>query len=94
MGRYRSTGRSPAILKVDANLQWVEPTDPLHERYLWDWSSGVMLKGSGVCWDLRKATPYDVHDQLDPDIPIGTRGVVDPTRLTDKPTLIAGLIPR
>nr|UVU19948.1 NADH dehydrogenase subunit 7 [Capsicum baccatum] len=40
-----------------------------------DWGfSGVMLRGSGVCWDLRKAAPYDVHDQLDPDIPVGTRG--------------------
>ncbi|KAG5627905.1 hypothetical protein H5410_013123 [Solanum commersonii] len=33
-----------------------------------------MLRGSGVCWDLRKAAPYDVHDQLDLDIPVGTRG--------------------
>nr|YP_010274310.1 NADH dehydrogenase subunit 7 [Cuscuta japonica]UJP67947.1 NADH dehydrogenase subunit 7 [Cuscuta japonica] len=40
-----------------------------------DWGfSGVMLRGSGVCWDLRKAAPYDVHDQLDPDVPVGTRG--------------------
>ncbi|TYK01091.1 nadh dehydrogenase (ubiquinone) iron-sulfur protein 2 [Cucumis melo var. makuwa] len=27
-----------------------------------------------VCWDLRRAAPYDVHDQLDPDVPVGTRG--------------------
>ncbi|MCD9642709.1 NADH dehydrogenase [Datura stramonium] len=33
-----------------------------------------MLRGSGVCWDLRKAAPYDVHDHLDPYIPVGTRG--------------------
>ncbi|KAH0725324.1 hypothetical protein KY284_001189 [Solanum tuberosum] len=40
-----------------------------------DWGfSGVMLRDSGVCWDLRKAAPYDVHDQLDPDTPVGTRG--------------------
>nr|YP_010833558.1 NADH dehydrogenase subunit 7 [Jatropha curcas]WFG81184.1 NADH dehydrogenase subunit 7 [Jatropha curcas] len=40
-----------------------------------DWGfSGVMLRGPGVCWDLRKAAPYDVHDQLDPDVPVGTRG--------------------
>ncbi|KAH0746176.1 hypothetical protein KY285_007833 [Solanum tuberosum] len=25
---------------------------------------------SGVCWDLQKAAHYDVHDQLDPDIPV------------------------
>ncbi|CAN1824623.1 NADH dehydrogenase [ubiquinone] iron-sulfur protein 2 [Linum perenne] len=40
-----------------------------------DWGfSGVMLRGPGICWDLRKAAPYDVHDQLDPDEPVGTRG--------------------
>ncbi|CAN0930414.1 NADH dehydrogenase [ubiquinone] iron-sulfur protein 2 [Linum perenne] len=40
-----------------------------------DWGfSGVMLRGPGICWDLRKAAPYDVHDQLDPDVPVGTRG--------------------
>ncbi|MCD9644247.1 NADH dehydrogenase [Datura stramonium] len=40
-----------------------------------DWGfSGVMLRGSGVCWDLQRATPYNVHNQLDPDIPVGTRG--------------------
>ncbi|KAI5667544.1 hypothetical protein M9H77_17397 [Catharanthus roseus] len=35
--------------------------------------SGVMLRGSGVCWDLRRAAPYDVHDQSDPNVPVGTR---------------------
>uniref|UniRef100_A0A3Q7EFN1 NADH-quinone oxidoreductase subunit D domain-containing protein n=1 Tax=Solanum lycopersicum TaxID=4081 RepID=A0A3Q7EFN1_SOLLC len=40
-----------------------------------DWGfSVVILRGSGVCWDLQKAAPYDVHDQLDLHIPVGTRG--------------------
>jgi NADH dehydrogenase (ubiquinone) Fe-S protein 2 len=40
-----------------------------------DWGfTGVMLRGSGIRWDLRKATPYDVYDKLDFDIPVGTRG--------------------
>uniref|UniRef100_A0A0X8GJ56 NADH dehydrogenase [ubiquinone] iron-sulfur protein 2 n=1 Tax=Oxytropis lambertii TaxID=20805 RepID=A0A0X8GJ56_9FABA len=40
-----------------------------------DWGfSGVMLRGPGVCWDSRRASPYDVHDQSDPDVPVGTRG--------------------
>uniref|UniRef100_G1C2V1 NADH dehydrogenase [ubiquinone] iron-sulfur protein 2 n=1 Tax=Arabidopsis thaliana TaxID=3702 RepID=G1C2V1_ARATH len=39
-----------------------------------DWGfSGVMLRG-GVCWDSRRAAPYDVHDQSDLDVPVGTRG--------------------
>ena len=36
--------------------------------------SGPMLRGSGVEWDLRKKAPYDVYDQLDFAIPVGTNG--------------------
>ncbi len=36
--------------------------------------SGVMLRGSGVAWDLRKSQPYDCYNQLDFKIPIGKNG--------------------
>ncbi len=36
--------------------------------------SGPMLRGSGVAWDLRKKRPYDVYNELDFKIPIGTNG--------------------
>lgn len=36
--------------------------------------SGVMVRGSGVKWDLRKAQPYDAYDQVDFDIPVGVNG--------------------
>ena len=36
--------------------------------------SGVMLRGSGVAWDLRKTQPYDCYKQLDFKIPIGKNG--------------------
>ncbi|KAL9965507.1 hypothetical protein ACROYT_G029313 [Oculina patagonica] len=36
--------------------------------------SGVMLRGSGIKWDLRKSQPYDAYDQVDFDIPIGKNG--------------------
>jgi len=36
--------------------------------------SGVMLRGSGVSWDLRKSQPYEVYDQMNFDIPVGLRG--------------------
>jgi NADH-quinone oxidoreductase subunit D len=36
--------------------------------------TGPMLRGSGVEWDLRKKQPYEVYDQLDFDIPIGSNG--------------------
>ena len=40
-----------------------------------DWGfSGVMLRGSGVSWDLRKTQPYDIYNQMNFDVPIGTRG--------------------
>jgi len=36
--------------------------------------SGVMLRGSGIEWDLRKKQPYAMYDQVDFDIPVGVNG--------------------
>ncbi|CAH1262066.1 NADH-ubiquinone oxidoreductase 49 kDa subunit-like [Branchiostoma lanceolatum] len=36
--------------------------------------SGVMLRGSGIKWDLRKVQPYDAYDQVEFDVPIGRKG--------------------
>ncbi len=36
--------------------------------------TGPMLRGSGIAWDLRKAQPYEVYDEVDFDIPVGTEG--------------------
>ncbi|KAK2142083.1 hypothetical protein LSH36_998g00044 [Paralvinella palmiformis] len=36
--------------------------------------SGVMLRGSGIKWDLRKSQPYDAYDKVDFEVPIGVRG--------------------
>ncbi|KRZ34968.1 putative NADH dehydrogenase [ubiquinone] iron-sulfur protein 2, mitochondrial [Trichinella pseudospiralis] len=36
--------------------------------------SGVMLRGSGIKWDIRKTEPYEVYDQIEFDVPIGTKG--------------------
>jgi NADH dehydrogenase (ubiquinone) Fe-S protein 2 len=36
--------------------------------------SGVMLRGSGVYWDLRKSQPYEIYDKLKFEIPVGTNG--------------------
>lgn len=33
--------------------------------------SGVMLRGTGVAWDLRKSQPYECYDELEFDIPVG-----------------------
>jgi len=40
-----------------------------------DWAfSGVMLRGSGVEWDLRVAFPYEIYNQVKFDIPTGSNG--------------------
>nr|ACO50722.1 NADH dehydrogenase subunit 7 [Micromonas pusilla CCMP1545] len=36
--------------------------------------SGVMLRGSGVAWDLRKTQPTDAYDRVSFDVPVGSNG--------------------
>jgi NADH-quinone oxidoreductase subunit D len=41
----------------------------------WGWGfSGVMVRGSGAAWDLRRAQPYECYSELDFDIPVGKNG--------------------
>src|SRR6516225_4523804 len=41
----------------------------------WAWGfSGVMVRGSGAAWDLRKAQPYECYAEFDFDIPVGKHG--------------------
>jgi len=51
------------------NIAQVSP-----ERALELGFSGPMLRGSGIEWDLRRKRPYEVYDQLDFDIPVGSNG--------------------
>lgn len=40
-----------------------------------DWGfSGVMLRASGLPWDLRKTQPYEIYSEIDFSIPVGNRG--------------------
>ncbi|HWA00878.1 MAG TPA: NADH-quinone oxidoreductase subunit D [Caulobacterales bacterium] len=40
-----------------------------------DWGfSGVMVRGSGMAWDLRRAQPYEIYSELDFKIPVGKNG--------------------
>jgi NADH-quinone oxidoreductase subunit D len=42
---------------------------------VFDWGfSGVMARGSGLAWDLRRSQPYEVYSELDFDIPVGKNG--------------------
>ena len=45
----------------------------LDECFQWGFS-GVMVRGSGAAWDLRRAQPYECYDEMEFDIPIGKNG--------------------
>ena len=36
--------------------------------------SGIMLRGSGIPWDLRRNQPYEIYSELDFKIPLGKNG--------------------
>ena len=36
--------------------------------------TGVMLRGSGVPWDVRKSQPYDAYDKVELHVPLGQNG--------------------
>jgi len=41
----------------------------------WKWGfSGVMVRGSGAPWDLRKSQPYECYAEMEFDIPVGRNG--------------------
>jgi NADH-quinone oxidoreductase subunit D len=41
----------------------------------WKWGfSGVMVRGSGAAWDLRRAQPYECYSEFDFAIPVGKNG--------------------
>jgi NADH-quinone oxidoreductase subunit D len=45
----------------------------LKEAFEWGFS-GVMVRGSGAAWDLRKSQPYECYSEFDFDIPVGKNG--------------------
>ena len=45
----------------------------LEDGIAWGFS-GVMIRGSGGAWDLRKSQPYECYAELDFDIPVGKNG--------------------
>jgi NADH-quinone oxidoreductase subunit D len=45
----------------------------LEDAFNWGFS-GVMVRGSGAAWDLRRAQPYECYSEMDFDIPIGKNG--------------------
>ncbi|MBU2604416.1 MAG: NADH-quinone oxidoreductase subunit D [Alphaproteobacteria bacterium] len=44
-------------------------------KTIMDWGfTGVMVRGSGLVWDLRRSQPYECYDELDFKIPVGKNG--------------------
>ncbi|KIY54070.1 NADH-ubiquinone oxidoreductase 49 kDa subunit, mitochondrial [Cryptococcus deuterogattii 99/473] len=63
---------------VTGNRIWKQRTigiGPVTAQQAVDYSfSGVMLRGSGIPWDIRKVAPYDAYDKVEFDVPVGKNG--------------------
>jgi NADH-quinone oxidoreductase subunit D len=61
-----ATASSSSATSISAWSRWKD---------CWKWGfSGVMVRGSGAAWDLRKSQPYECYEEMDFDIPIGKNG--------------------
>ena len=45
----------------------------LKDAFAWGFS-GVMVRGCGAAWDLRKSQPYECYEEMEFDIPVGKNG--------------------
>ncbi|GBE43146.1 NADH-quinone oxidoreductase subunit D [bacterium BMS3Bbin10] len=45
----------------------------LEDAFGWGFS-GVMVRGAGAAWDLRKSQPYECYEELEFDVPVGKNG--------------------
>ncbi len=43
------------------------------EAIAWGFT-GVMVRGSGIPWDLRRSQPYSLYDEFEFDVPLGVNG--------------------
>lgn len=59
---------------LDSNRIWrmrLEDVGILPPEMALDWGcSGIMLRGSGIKWDIRKEEPYELYGELDFDVPV------------------------
>merc|ERR1719186_1029383 len=63
---------------ITANRLWIQRTKDIgiisaEDALNWG-CSGVMLRSTGIKWDIRKTNPYDGYELFDFDIPVGTNG--------------------
>ncbi|MDR3346878.1 MAG: NADH dehydrogenase (quinone) subunit D [Campylobacteraceae bacterium] len=59
---------------LDENRIWrmrLENVGVLSAKSAQSWgASGVMLRGSGIAWDIRKEEPYELYDEVEFDVPV------------------------
>jgi NADH-quinone oxidoreductase subunit D len=61
--------KNPIFMDRAVNVGTVTAEDAIDIGF-----TGPSLRGSGVDWDIRKREPYLFYDQVDFDIPVGTKG--------------------
>lgn len=63
---------------LDKNRIWrirLENVGYISQDFVKQWSlSGIMARGSGIKWDIRKHNPYELYPQLDFEVPVATEG--------------------
>jgi len=63
---------------ITENRIWVQRTKDigiLSSEDAINWGcSGVMLRSTGIKWDIRKVAPYDGYEMFDFDVPVGSHG--------------------
>jgi NADH dehydrogenase (ubiquinone) Fe-S protein 2 len=63
---------------LTANRIWKErlvDVGVVTSKFATEWGfSGVMLRGSGFSWDIRKNLPYEIYSEIEFDIPVGYHG--------------------
>lgn len=63
---------------LDTNRIWLmrmENVGVISKEMAQSWGcSGVMLRASGVEWDIRKEEPYELYDEVDFNVPVSDKG--------------------
>jgi len=62
---------------LDKNRIWkmrLEDVGVITPEMAQSWGcSGLMLRGSGIAWDIRKEEPYELYDEVEFDVPVSDR---------------------
>lgn len=63
---------------LDTNRIWkmrMENVGVISQEMASSWGcSGVMLRATGIEWDIRKEEPYELYDEVDFDVPVSDKG--------------------